>query len=52
MRLAKAEPDGMDRFKMTETIASYVLAKPKAVEHSCADVGNVQVIIGGLDDHN
>ena len=50
VRLAKAQDDGMDKFKMVETIASYVLAKPKAIEHSFAEHQNVKIIIGGTDD--
>jgi len=50
VRLAKAQEDGLDKFKMVETIASYVLAKPKAIEHSFAEHQNVKIIIGGTDD--
>lgn len=45
--IARSHEDRFERFKMAEAIASYVFAKPKAIEHSFQTDHNVKVVIGG-----
>jgi len=48
VKLAKDETAStMDRFNMAERIASYIYAKPKAIEHSFTADQKVKVTIGG-----